>query len=440
MSLFTGLIILGAALILFAIFFLATYRVVEPNEAHVIVMMGGGRKCYTAKEVKGITGHKVKSAYFYIPFLMKRTVLDLTNVKMNIQRIQLNDAQVAPFICDVIAWLHIENPIQAAERLSASNPFASLESDLMNIVQAVARAVSMKSEILDIMRDRQRFAKEVSAEVGEVLNSWGVTLVNLEVNSIRDDEEKGSSIIQDYERIRTSEVSTESRIKVAQQENKAVQEEAKNLQESKEATAKSFEIYRKAEILAEQGEEVALQEKVRKVELEKKQANSDIVAAQRELEVGQAQVHKDKAIEIATGEAEAIRIKGEKEADVIKLTGEAEGTAIKAKGEAKAIAKDKMAEALKKFNDAATVIEALNAWTDVQKSKFEALGHSLSKADLKLVSSGKGGNLFGFDLNAENGADIAQMLESFKDMNVAEAITKIKKGAKQMTKKMETSQ
>lgn len=423
MSLLTLGFIAGGLLLL-SIIFLMTYRVVEPNEAHVIVIMGGGRKCYTAKNLEGI--EQAKSAYFYIPFLMKRTVLDLTNVKMDIQSIQLNDSKVAPFICDVIAWLHIENPIQAAERLSASNPFASLESDLINIVQAVARAVSMKREILDIMKDRQSFSKAVSDEVGEVLNSWGVRLVNLEVNAIRDDHSKNSTIINDYEKMRTAAVNAESRIQIAQQENKAVKEEAKNEQEAKEAKAKAFEIYRKAEISAEEGTAIAEQEKASKVAAQTKIANKDIVDAKRELDVGEAQVEKETKIELATGEAEAVKIKGEKEAEVIRLTGQAEGDAIEAKGGATAAAKDKMAEALKKFNDAATTIEVVTAWTEVQKAKFAALGTSLSKADLKLVSSGKGGNLFGFPLNAETGADIAQMLESFKGMTVKDAVEKVK--------------
>ncbi|MCK5017888.1 MAG: hypothetical protein KAS32_12565, partial [Candidatus Peribacteraceae bacterium] len=206
------MLILGVVSVLLILFFLFTYTVIDPNDAHVVVFMGRGRKIYSPVEKEG---RKTKTSYFYIPLLMKRFKLPLTNVKMDIKNIHLNDREVAPFICDVITWLHISDPIQAAERLDLKQPFESLEADLINLVQAVARAVAMKQEVLDIMRDRQTFSKSVSAEVGDILNQWGVDLVNLEINDIRDDAEKDSSVISDYESIRKIHVKTQARQEVA---------------------------------------------------------------------------------------------------------------------------------------------------------------------------------------------------------------------------------
>jgi len=50
------------------------------------------------------------------------------------------------------------------------------------------------------------------------------------------------------------------------------------------------------------------------------------------------------------------------------------------------------------------------------------LGTALSAADLKLVSSGKGGNMFGFPLNAESGADIGQMMEGFGNSEIKDLV------------------
>lgn len=206
---FIGLII-AAAVALLVLFFIVTYKVVDPNEAHVVVLMGRGRKVYSSSEGK-------KSAYFFIPLLMKRFVLPLTNQKMEIADIHLNDTLVAPFICDVVSWLRIADPIQAAERLNLADPFGTLEQDLIPIVQAVARTGAMKQEILDIMRDRETFARAVSEEVREVLKKWGVQLVNLDINDIRDDESKGSHVVSDYENQRKAQVNAESRKEIANQ-------------------------------------------------------------------------------------------------------------------------------------------------------------------------------------------------------------------------------
>jgi len=437
-----GLIVVGV-IAAFVIFFLMTYRVVDPNEAHVVVFMGGGRKLYAPKldhivrEGESNIQTKVKTSYFYIPFLMKRLVLPLTNVKMDIPNIHLNDEAVAPFICDVISWIHINDPIMAAERLNLSHQsgiFGSLRDDIVNIVQATARAAAMHQGILDIMKNRKPFAEKVSSEVDDVLRKFGIELVNLEVNDIKDDSDKKSNVIADYESIRKVQVETKARIEIANKNREAVEFEQDNRQKSEVAKAQAEEIFQKKQIDKDKHVGIAFEDKNMEVARAMEEANKQKVEARRTLEVGGAEVQKQATIEVATGEAEAVRVTGEKEADVTRLKGEAEGRAIEAKGSAEAVAKDKMAEAMAKYNDAATGIEKIRAWIEVEKAKYSALGNALSSADLKLVQSGKGGNIFGFPLNAETGADIGQMLEGFDVGKIGEIISKFK-GNKPKTNK-----
>lgn len=400
--------------------FLATYTVVDPNEAHIIVFMGRGRKLYSARDVNG----RVSTSYFYIPFLMKRQVLPLTNVKMDIEHIPLNDKEVAPFVCDVIAWLNISDPIVAAERLNFEHEdgvFGSLREDLINIVQSIARAVAMKQEILDIMRDRKTFSESVSAEVNGVLHSWGIDLVNLEVNDIRDDSSRKSSVITNYEMMRRAQVESLARKEVAERDREAVEVEQENRRKAETAKAEAERAFTEKQIEKDKAIGIAKQTQEREVWKSAEEANKQKVLATRTLEVGVASVKKEAAIEVAQGEAEAVRVKGEKEAEVKRLTGEAEAKAIEAKGLAEAVAKDKMAEALKKYNDAATTVEKIKAGVEVQKAFAEAYGKIAEKAEIKIVNSGKGGTLFGFDLNAENGANLGQMLEGF-DLNKLAAL------------------
>ena len=417
-------IVLGvvlASLTLAVVLFFITYKVVDPNEAHIVVFMGRGRRVYAPKFKDSkediFEGKKVKTAYFFVPGLMTKVVLPLTNVKMDIREIHLNDENVAPFVCDVISWIRVNNPIMAAERLDISNPkdiFGPVLDDLINIVQATARAAAMHQEVLGIMKNRKPFAEQVGAQVKEVLVKFGIELVNLEVNDIKDDEEKGSNVIGDYESIRKVEVNTKARKQIALKDREAVEVEQENKRMARVATAFSDEESQKKEIDRDRNVGIARENQQKDVATAQEAANSQKVEAARTLNVGGAQVQKEATIEKATGEGEAIRIQGEKEANVIQLKGEATGKAIEAKGTAEAVAKDRMAEAMKKYNESATGIEKIRAWIEIQKAKYEALGTALSNADLKLVSSGKGGNLFGFDLNAESGADLKQMLEAME--------------------------
>jgi flotillin len=395
---------------------------VDPNEAHVVVFMSRGRKVYAPKFADDT---KVKTAYFYIPLLMKRFILPLTNVKIDINDIHLNDNLVAPFVCDVITWIHIEDPIKSAERLNLSDKdaFSSLREDLLNIVQAVARAVAMKQEVLDIMRDRKTFADSVSTEVDTVLSSWGIELINLEVNDIRDDGDKDSRVISDYESMRKIQVQASARKEIAIKDREAIEVEQENVRLAEIAKAHAEEMYTKRQIEKDQNIGIMAQSKEMEIARKEEEANRQKVEALRTKEVGQAQVIKQATIEKAMGDSEAVRILGEKEADVIRLKGEADGKAIQARGEAEAVAKDRMAEAMQKFNDSATNIEKIRAWIEVQKARWEAYAMVADNAEIKIVNSGKGADLFGIPLNAETGADFGQMLDGIgKVEDVSKAV------------------
>lgn len=415
-------IIIAAALGVLFLVFLATYKVIGSNEAHVVVIMGSGRRIYSPVGGEGV---KAKTAYFFIPFLMKRYIMPLTNVKLDINEIHLNDIQVAPFVCDVVTWLHIQDPVKAAERLDfTKDVFTGLHGDLSAIVQAIARAAAMKQEILDIMRDRATFSKSVSSEVDVVLKEWGVQLVNLEVNDIRDKE--GSAVIANYESMRKAQVQSLARIEIATRDREAVEKEQENKQKAEVAKAEAEKTFTTAQIETAAAIGIADQGKEQRVAEAQKVANVTKVEAFRVQEVGKADVIKEATVVTATGEAEAIRVKGEKEANVITLTGQAEGDAIKAKGLAEAEAKLKFAQALKEYNDAGMGIEKLYAWRDVQKAFAAAQGAIAENAEIKLVSSGQGMSLFGMDLNAQSGADLGQFLEGLDVENLPDLVGMLK--------------
>lgn len=427
-----SLIILGivaVAIIVLVIAFFSTYKVVSPNEAHIIVFMGKGRKIYSPAQVGGVDG---KTAYFFIPFLMKRFILPLTNVKLDIMDIHLNDKEMAPYICDVMTWLRIENPINAAERLdlTSDNVFESLHKDLIAIVQAIARASSMKQEILDIMRDRATFATGVSQEVDKVLSSWGVQLVNLEINDIRD--QQGSAVIANYESMRKAAVQSTARIEVSKRDREAIEAEQDNRKLAEIAKATSEQEFTTKQLERDTIIGTKTQEKEQIIAEAAAITNDKKIASLRVSTVGAAQVTKEAAIAEAEGRGEAIRIIGEKEANITSLKGKAQGEAIEATGLAEAAAKNAMALALQKYNDAATVIEKIRAGVDVQKAFAEAYGKIAANANIKVITSGKGGNILGLPMNAETGADLGQMVEAFGGVDKIKSMLEKFKG---LTKK-----
>ncbi len=413
----------AVAAVLFVIFFLSTYKVISPNEAHIIVFMGRGRKIKSPVQKDGVDG---RTSYFFIPFLMKRFVMPLTNVKLDINDIPLNDNQVAPFVCDVNTWLHVADPVKAAERLdfNGGDVFGSLHKDLAAIVQAIARAAAMKQEILDIMRDRATFSNKVSEEVNVMLKEWGVELVGLEINDIRDQE--GSQVIHNYEAMRKASVQSLARIQVAERNREAVESEQQNRQKEEVAKAESEKNFTEKQIEKDAVIGIRTQEKEQQIAVAAQETNKQKVQALRVSTVGQAEVTREAQITTAQGEGEAIRIKGEKEADVITLTGNADANAIKAKGLAEAAAKDAMAEALKKFNDAGIDITKITAAVDIQKAFAQAVSKIAEKAEFKILTNSDSSTLFGLPINAGLGANLGQLIEGLGKDKVQEIINEVK--------------
>lgn len=424
-TLLTLLIIVGlilGAVALAAFVALNAYTVVEPNKAHIVVFGKRGRTVYTPHVDDDGTHHS--TAYFFIPPLMERIILPLNNVKMEIPQFELRDAKVAPFMCEAVCWFRIEKPEVAVEKIDveeAGGFEAAVESTLEDQVKGITRAAAMKQEILDIMRDRISFGDHVVTEVNGALDEWGLEIVRLEIvdfSDIKNDDPdaEDSRVIADYEDIRKSQISAASRKERAQQDRDAEVVEAASQKEAGIAKAESEREIEKANIEREKQVKIAEQTAEKEIAARAEEANRQKVEATRTMKVGEAEVEKEALVEVAEGKAEAVRKEGTAQADVVELRGLAEAKVVEQKGFAEAAGKDKMAEALKKYTEAGISLEQLEAVVEIQKSKFEHLGKALEAADLKfnIVGGGASANLFGFDLGAEGGAGIAQMMQAFE--------------------------
>lgn len=424
--------LVGIAVVAFLVLAISLYRVVEPNKAHVLVVAGGGRKVYhPAKDGS-------KSAYFFIPILMKRIIVSLENVKHEINEIILHDSEMAPFSCDITCWFKITNPDLAAEKLDVDDDgsvMASIRETLNAQIQGVARASAMGQEVVGLMKDRTKFASDVFQTVNGDLDEWGVQLVKLEIIDFRDSTD--SHVIQDYQDRRKSQVQSMTRQEVAKQNKEAEIAEADAKQLAGIKMAESDREIEKADIERKKQVAMASQEAEKKITEQVELVNAQKVKAKRTLDVGNAAVVKEATIEQAEGEAAAILKKGQAEADVtlakgtadanvIEKTGVARATIIEKTGLAEATAKDKMAKALKEFNDAGITLEQIRGYVEIQKSKYENLGRALASANVNLVGGADGGNIMGFDLNAETGAGLAQMMQVFTKITGKDPVETVK--------------
>jgi hypothetical protein len=404
-----------AFLIVVVVIFITSrsYTVVKPSEAHIVVRRKG-RKVYSSREGQ-------RSAYWYVPYLMQREILPLENIKLVISNIPLRDIDMAKFAGDVRCWLNIENPDLAAEKLGkveteAETGFPALQADVKDLIEAVTRNSSMKMDVVNIMKDRDKFSEIVKDEVAPILKTeWGIKIAGLEVIYFRDIE--GYTVIKDIEARQAKLIETETRKQLADYEKNAAIVEAIANQEKETQRAQAEETYRIRQIQKDQAVGQSDQQRLQNIALATQEANRQTVEANRVLTVGTADIEKQAAITRADGEAQSNVKRGEGTAQVTKMTGFAEADVSKQKLFAEAEGTEKKAMALKQYNEAGLSLEVIRANQVIKEAQFAALSEGLKVAKINLVTSGES-SILGIPVSAEMGADLGAMLIALQNMGI----------------------
>lgn len=397
------------------------YRIVPVNEAHIRILRN---------EKMVFSSRGGKSAYWYIPFITKVHKLPLSNLSIPVQDIKLNDKNMAKFVCDIICFVNIKDIDLAVERLSLTDTrselgfdFAKLSEDLRAIMESVGRTVTTKQTLLDIYMNRQMLDSAITAEVELVFPKWGIELVDLELKDIKDAHE--STIILDIERKIAAEIRRDAEIKVAT-----------TTKEAEVAKAEAEEVYKKRHI--EKDKQIGITEQNKNQEIAKmeKDANIQKIEALRKIEVGKADIEKEKIEQLALAQKMKYTIEAEGQSNEIKSIGTSEADIIRMKIEAEAAGTLKLAEALKQFNETAINVKLLDIQKEVLLSKYQSLAKAVQNADIKWILSGTNAQkFFGINLDAEGGANLEQfMAESGMDL---EKLKNIIKSASEQGKKKE---
>ncbi len=406
-----GLAFLIGVIVIFIIS--RSYTVVKVAEAHIVVRRKG-RKVYCSRQGE-------KSAYWYVPYLMQRSILPLENIKLVIPNIPLRDIDMAKFAGDVRCWLNIENPDLAAEKLGRvetdeTSSFPALQADVKDLIEAVARNSSMKMDVVNIMKDRDKFSQIVKDEVAPILKAeWGIKIAGLEVIYFRDIE--GYTVIKDIEARQAKLIETETRKQLADYEKNAAIVEAIANQEKETQKAEAEETYRIRQIQKDQKIGQSEQEKQQEIARATQQANKQTIEANRVLTVGQADINKQATVVQAEGEAQANIKKAEGQSQYTKLTGFAEADVNKQKLLAEAEGTEKKALALKQYNEAGLSLEVIRANQAIKQAQFAALSEGLKVAKINLVTSGES-NILGIPVSAETGADLGAMLVALSNQGI----------------------
>jgi uncharacterized membrane protein YqiK len=404
-----------AFLIAIVAFFLISrsYTVVKAHEAHIVVRRRG-RKVYCSRQGE-------KSAYWYVPYFMQRSILPLENIKLVISNIPLRDIDMAKFAGDVRCWLNLENPDLAAEKLGrvetdGTTGFPALQADVKDLIEAVARNSSMKMDVVNIMKDRAKFSQIVKEEVAPILKSeWGIKIAGLEVIYFRDIE--GYTVIKDIEARQAKLIETETRKQLADYEKNAAIVEAIANQEKETQRAEAEQTYRIRQVLKDQRIGQSEQEKQQEIAKATQQANKETIEASRVLTVGQAEINKQATVVQAEGEAQANVKRAEGQSQYTKLTGFAEADVNRQKLFAEAEGTEKKALALKQYNEAGLSLEVIRANQTIKQAQFAALGEGLKVAKINLVTSGES-NILGIPVSAETGADLGAMLVALSNQGI----------------------
>ncbi len=413
---------IAAMIIGVAILFLL-YKIVPANYADVVVQKGKTRvfSSDTKYSASGEFSSEGKAAYFKIPSFIPGIGMEVHEMSLEILPINVPDFKAfdidrARFLCDIMAYVAIINPVEAAKRFGGN--MKQVEEQVSKVVQATTRDSTTKKTVREIINDREGIIAEIKDPLSKAISNWGLALKDIELVEFKDTSE--SHVISDISSIIEEQINSEARQKNAEQKKMARLKEA-----IADESAKKREIERDEEVakreqmknrLVAEREKEAVKEKlevvkvdkVKNQEIEKEKAR---VLAEQEKVVAKIDAEKRKDVEKIIKEQKQLEGEGDKirrqeqaigEAAPIRETGNAEAEIILKKLQAEAKGKDDLQKALNRFGDDA--IRALVAELIVNKDLEVgvALAKALENADMK-VFAGNG---------AKAGFDLGKLIES----------------------------
>ena len=436
--LFNPVVWIVIAVLALIIFLMIRYRIGKPDEA--LIVTGS----FLGKE--GIKILK-NSGTFVIPIVQKAHKLSLLTHKLEIGTPEVYTEQGVPIKASATVLVKIGNSTEAIKTAAEQylgKSTSELEDEAQEVLEGHLRAILGTMTVEAIYKNRDDFAEQVQAVASTDLQKMGLEIVSFTIKDVSDPngylDALGRPQIAEVKKnaeIAESNALRETRIKQAENEQLAQQEEIRRKTEIAEANKnmalKQAQYKQEQEVAVAQAEQVAVGEKM-KVRLIEQEKNIEIQEKQAELTEKElnaslrkkaeadkyvveqnALAEKAKEIAYAQAEAEKIKLAAEAEAQRVAKLGQAEAERIAKVGQAEAESKEKMALALQKLNEAGILIEFIKVLPAIAKE----VNAPISNID-KVVSFG------GSDGVHEMGeAGLARTFDTIKETTGLDLVTLI---------------
>jgi flotillin len=387
-----------AVLVLIALFAAQRYRVAGANEALVI----SGARGSKVRDEKGdlVTIHDqgvkvvVGAGTFTWPLINKVGRLQLTARQVEIGLAHENAAVSKQGVGVLITGQAMFKIAREPERLRAAaerfigEPDSQIETMVKKVLEGSLRSIAGTLTIEELITDRDRFQQAVSEAARGDLEASGIHIDALTITSIRDTKgyieqlgEKNLASVQRDARIAKASASQEAAVKENEAQRVIIQAE----RDREIARAEAHKVTAKAQAEADQSGPLAqatatkdvIKEQTELAELDAVRREKELLGttvkpaeAERRAAIVKAEGARQAAILAAEAHAQQVQLTGEAEgaanvargraaAQVTEISGAAEGAAILARGQAEARSKELLAEAYRKFDEAAILLQTL---------------------------------------------------------------------------------
>ncbi|GCF95769.1 flotillin [Enterococcus florum] len=389
-------------------FLMVRYRIGKPDEALIVT-----------GSFLGKDGIKIlkNSGTFVIPIVQKAHKLSLLTHKLEIGTPEVYTEQGVPIKASATVLVKVGNStesIKTAAEQYLGKTTKELEDEAQEVLEGHLRAILGTMTVEAIYKNRDDFAEQVQQVASTDLRKMGLEIVSFTIKDVSDTngylDALGRPQIAEVKKnaeVAESNALRETRIKQAENEQLAQQEEISRQTEIAEANKnmalKQAQYKQEKEVADAKAEQIAVGEKM-KIDLIEQEKNIEIQEKQAELTEKeltatlrkQAEADKyvieqnalaEKAKEIAKAEAEAEKTKlaALAEAERIQKLGAADAERIHKVGSAEAESKEKMAIALTKLNEAGILMEFIKVLPAIAKE----VNTPISNID-KVVSFGGG--------------------------------------------------
>src|SRR5437868_1311220 len=403
-----------AVLVLLALVAEQRYRIAGANEALVI----SGARVSKVLDEKGdlLTIHDqgvkvdVGAGTFTWPLINKVGRLQLTARQVEIGLAHENAAVTKQGVGVLITGQAMFKIAREPERLRAAaerfigEPDSQIETMVKKVLEGSLRSIAGTLTIEELITDRDRFQQAVSEAARGDLEASGIHIDALTITSIRDTKgyieqlgEKYLASVQRDARIAKASASQEAAVKENEAQRIIIQAE----RDREIARAEAHKVTAKAQAEADQSGPLAqatatkdvIKEQTELAELEAIRREKELLAttvkpaeAERRAAVVKAEGTRQAAILAAEAQAQQVQLTGEAEgaanvargraaAQVTEISGAAEGAAILSRGQAEARSKELLAEAYRKFDEAAILLQTLPLVPPIVREAAAPLGN-----------------------------------------------------------------